>query len=101
MRLFILTAFTALLFCHSAYAQSHAKAEAGCVIGGCSAELCLNSEDEPMTSTCEWKEEYACYAREGVCKQQADGQCGWEMTDSMKTCLANPPQMQEIPALPQ
>ncbi|MEX0933373.1 MAG: Gmad2 immunoglobulin-like domain-containing protein, partial [Candidatus Paceibacterota bacterium] len=32
----------------------------GCFVGGCSSQIC--SENPDMMSTCEWREEYGCYA---------------------------------------
>jgi hypothetical protein len=55
-----------------------------CYIGGCSSQLC---SDEPgMASTCEYREEYACY-RTAECKVQPDGECGWTETAELKACL--------------
>ena len=59
-----------------------------CVIGGCSGTICSESND--MMSTCEYKNEYACY-KTAACERQADGQCGWTQTEAFKACLANPP----------
>lgn len=58
-----------------------------CKIGGCSSQLCVDINDSGM-STCEWREEYACY-RGGICERQANGQCGWTMTDELRSCLAD------------
>jgi hypothetical protein len=63
----------------------------GCIVGGCSGELCTNASNGDMMSTCEYRAEYACYQKHGVCKRQSDGNCGWTMTAAMKQCLANPP----------
>lgn len=59
--------------------------QADCVIAGCSNHLCVQRGD-PGMSTCEWREEYACY-RSATCERQDDGQCGWTMTDQMRQCL--------------
>ena len=58
-----------------------------CVVSGCSRQVC--SEQQMMT-TCEWRDEYACY-RTARCERQADGKCGWTPTDELKRCLASPP----------
>jgi hypothetical protein len=58
--------------------------EKTCFVGGCSAQLC--SDREGLISTCEWREEYACYAG-ATCEAQADGECGWTQTDELLTCL--------------
>jgi hypothetical protein len=60
-----------------------------CFVGGCSGELCLEAKDSGMASTCEWKEEYACY-KKTKCERQQTGKCGWTETSEFKSCLANP-----------
>lgn len=68
-------------------AAETAAARDGCVITGCSGQLCA---DEEMFSTCEFRPEYSCY-KTATCERQADGTCGWTPTDALATCLANPP----------
>ncbi len=60
-----------------------------CHVGGCSSQIC--SEQEGAISTCEWREEYACYA-DATCELQPDGECGWTPTAELETCLAGPQQ---------
>ena len=60
-------------------------AQVGCKVAGCSNQLCINAEDDVLT-TCEWKEEYACYS-DAVCAQQSDGQCNWVSTPELVDCL--------------
>lgn len=55
-----------------------------CFVGGCSSQLC--SDREGMVSTCEWREEYACY-QTATCERQASGQCGWTQTAALTQCL--------------
>ena len=55
-----------------------------CYIGGCSGQLC--TAQKGAVSTCEWKEEYACYAS-ATCERQANGKCGWTQTDELKQCI--------------
>ncbi|MDX2087334.1 MAG: DUF6748 domain-containing protein [Kofleriaceae bacterium] len=55
-----------------------------CFIGGCSGQIC--SDREGVISTCEWREEYACY-QEATCERQADGACGWTQTAELAACL--------------
>ncbi len=57
--------------------------EKGCVITGCSSQIC--AEEETIT-TCEYKEEYACYAS-ATCERQDNGECGWTMTVELQSCL--------------
>jgi hypothetical protein len=55
-----------------------------CYVGGCSGQIC--SENEGVISTCEWREEYACY-QTATCELQADGNCGWTQTAELQQCL--------------
>ena len=56
-----------------------------CYVGGCSGQIC--SDQEGVISTCEWREEYACY-QSATCERQPDGQCGWTPTPELEACLA-------------
>ena len=60
-----------------------------CVRGGCSGTVCSEPGNDVMT-TREYRPEYACY-REAKCERQSGGACGWTQTDTLKSCLANPP----------
>lgn len=57
-----------------------------CVRGGCSGQLCVN-EGSDLGSTCEWREEYACFAK-ATCERQANGQCGHTPSEQLDACLA-------------
>lgn len=59
-------------------------AEGKCFVGGCSSHVC--SDDPNVVTTCEWKEEYACY-KQAKCERQADGQCGWTETSELNSCI--------------
>jgi len=59
--------------------------EGACYVGGCSSQVC--SDQEGVITTCEWREEYACY-QTATCERQADGACGWTQTDELAACLA-------------
>lgn len=60
------------------------EAQGKCYVGGCSSQLCT---DEPnAVSTCEYREQYACY-KTATCERQANGACGWSMTDTLRMCL--------------
>jgi hypothetical protein len=63
--------------------------EQGCVPSGCSGQVCADV-DSNIVTTCEWRDEYACY-RDAECTQQADGSCGWTPTAELEACLADPP----------
>lgn len=56
-----------------------------CYVGGCSSQLCTDSRD--MVSTCEYREEYACY-QTATCERQVSGQCGWTSTAELRSCVA-------------
>lgn len=59
----------------------------GCQVTGCSSTVCANAGEDIMT-TCEWQEEYACYQQSGTqCMQDAEGQCGWVMSEELQMCL--------------
>lgn len=58
-----------------------------CVKGGCSGTGCLEkSKADQLSTTCEWKEEYACY-RTATCERQLNGRCGWTQTNELLSCL--------------
>jgi hypothetical protein len=57
-----------------------------CYVGGCSGQIC--SDQDGVISTCEWKDEYACYAS-ATCERQPDGQCGWTPTPELTACLGH------------
>jgi eight-cysteine-cluster-containing protein len=58
-----------------------------CYVGGCSGQVC--SDQEGVITTCEWRDEYACY-QTASCERQPDGQCGWTPTEELNTCLGQP-----------
>ncbi len=62
-----------------------------CKRGGCSSQLCVEEGDDAI-STCEYRAEYACYAK-AECARQADGTCGWTANAELTACLAQPPAM--------
>lgn len=55
-----------------------------CYVGGCSSQVC--SDQEGVISTCEYRQEYACY-QNARCERQANGQCGWTPTSTLQACL--------------
>jgi len=60
-----------------------------CVIGGCSAEKCIEEGSGNGISMCLWRPEYACYQTIGACEEQADGTCGWTQSDELVQCLSD------------
>lgn len=65
------------------------KPDMACYTGGCSGQLCGDSSIKDIMTTCEWREEYACYQNREVtkCERQATGKCGWTETAELKSCL--------------
>jgi eight-cysteine-cluster-containing protein len=59
-----------------------------CHVGGCSGQVCSDRDD--VVTTCEWRDEYACYDT-ATCELQGDGNCGWTETPELTACLENPP----------
>jgi hypothetical protein len=59
--------------------------EGQCIRTGCSGQVCA---EEDVVTTCEWRDEYACY-RFARCERQPGGGCGWTATEEQARCLAN------------
>lgn len=71
--------------CQAAYRDCDQPAKR-CYVGGCSGQLCTDAPG--AISTCEWREEYACYQEPFArCEQQQDGECGWTPTEELRECL--------------
>jgi len=61
----------------------------GCMVGGCSAQLCGEAEDmRDMVTTCEYSAQYACY-QVATCEKQASGKCGWTETPELAQCISD------------
>jgi len=73
----------------SAVAERYVAPE--CQLGGCSAQICQGAGEEPMASDCMFRPVYQCY-KTARCEQQADGKCGWTMTQELSACLMDPPE---------
>lgn len=58
----------------------------GCFVAGCSGQLCVEEEEKDIITTCEFREEYACY-KDARCERQPDGKCGWTKTEQLIQCL--------------
>jgi hypothetical protein len=54
-----------------------------CQVTGCSGQICA---DHGTITTCEWREEYACY-RHAACERQVNGTCGWTPSEELRACL--------------
>ena len=69
------------------YIKPNTTSQDECRIDGCSQEICLGKDDQPIVSECLWKEEYGCY-KTAKCEVQGGGKCGWSQTDELKSCLS-------------
>jgi hypothetical protein len=58
-----------------------------CYRGGCSGQVC--SDDPDVITTCEWRDEYACY-QAATCERQPNGRCGFTPTPELDACLGAP-----------
>jgi hypothetical protein len=69
------------------FTPSYKKTASGgpCYVGGCSAQICSDQKD--TMSTCEFRQEYACY-KTAKCERQSSGECGWTTTPALQACLA-------------
>lgn len=61
------------------------RVSGGCIITGCSGQIC---SDEEVITTCEFREEYACY-QTARCGRDTNGQCNWIATNELTQCLAS------------
>jgi len=57
-----------------------------CLAGGCSGQLCIpRDEADSVVSTCEWRDEYACYREDDcICK---NSKCQWEGNEAFSECI--------------
>lgn len=60
------------------------RVSGGCVITGCSSQICA---EEDTITTCEYLEVYACY-QTAKCGRDATGQCNWIASETLTQCLA-------------
>jgi len=67
-------------------ARPQEATRAACKRGGCSSELCVSVDAEPVATACRWQAHFACYDN-ADCALQADGQCGWTETEALKRCI--------------
>jgi eight-cysteine-cluster-containing protein len=55
-----------------------------CMKTGCSGTVC---SDQQVMTTCEYREQYACY-QSAICERDpASGTCGWRRTPELQACL--------------
>jgi hypothetical protein len=58
-------------------------------VAGCSGQLCIDAAmGDGFGTTCEWREEYACYAT-ATCEPQPSGDCGWTPSPELQQCIAD------------
>lgn len=61
------------------------QVDSDCVRGGCSSQLCVSKNTEPVFTTCEYRDEYGCFAEAPcIC---IEGQCGHNQTEDLNNCL--------------
>ena len=60
--------------------------DADCFTTGCSGQLCAAQD---IMTTCEWREEYACYGSPYTSCGCVDGLCGWAQTADLERCLGS------------
>lgn len=63
--------------------STSSKPQKACIKTGCSGQIC---SDKDIVSTCEYREEYACYSK-AVCERQQNGECGWTETLELTSCI--------------
>ena len=63
------------------------QASGGCVITGCSGQVCADKE---VVTTCEFQPQYACYKQYSRCERQSNRECGWTPTQALTKCLSTP-----------
>lgn len=56
-----------------------------CIKSGCSGQICSDHEE---LSTCEYRQEYACYETAKCEVQATTGECGWTETTALTQCLS-------------
>lgn len=66
-------------------ADSECQTDNDCMAGGCSGTICQSKDSEPVITTCEWREEYACYKQTSC--SCINGICQWKETEEFKNCL--------------
>lgn len=58
----------------------------GCIVTGCSSELCVDGSIGPVNSLCVWRDEYTCL-KNAECETQDDGNCGWTKSEEYFSCI--------------
>lgn len=74
--------------CRSACSAPAAECavDTDCIVSGCSGQVCA---PEPVITTCEFREEFACFQDPSVTTCGCnEGQCAWNATPELAECLA-------------
>lgn len=60
--------------------------DADCLASGCSGQLCIpRDEADAAFSTCEWRDEYACYREDDcICN---NNKCKWAGNEAFSECI--------------
>ncbi len=60
----------------------------GCVLAGCSNQLCVDASlAKSMTTTCEYRPQYACYEQATCARNKKTQQCSWQMDAKLEACI--------------
>ncbi len=73
---------------NKAVGEERATVADGCVVTGCSSQLCLDPEQAANldVTECRMQPAYACY-HTATCRIQTDGHCGWTQTEELQACI--------------
>jgi eight-cysteine-cluster-containing protein len=65
-------------------ARTGCKQDAECLRTGCSGQICAS---ERVVTTCEWRDEYACYRESFAHCACINGSCGWAPNPDLLQCV--------------
>lgn len=74
--------------CEASTPAPECQSDADCAPTGCSGQICSS---EPRITTCEWRDEYACYQAPTTSCGCNAGSCGWAETAELAQCLEQTP----------
>lgn len=66
-------------------AHTGCQRDADCLRTGCSGQICAG---EPVVTTCEWRDEYACYRESYAQCACINGSCGWAPNPDLLECIS-------------
>lgn len=67
--------------------QRNVSVSISCRKTGCNGELCSSRD---MSSSCSWRDSFACYSSADCVYQPSTGDCGFTQTAALSSCLAKP-----------